>query len=493
MPQIAAGGNATFAVPNGYTVDVQCPSGWVQLEYPVGTKVFEGNPGASRTFGPYPGGSAKLTSISGAIYYEVDAPTLTSVDPAIIGIIGDSRAAQSYVSSGVAPSSTLRSPPFGPVGWACFLSQGRIRSGSSYNRAVSGSLVSDLMGQLERLMAVTPRCTHVFILTGTNTFVADGKGDQAWAQLSAVLTAIRTNGMQAIVCLDLPRTADASWTAARYRNSWYYNQLVRRFAVQQGAQVIDAARYIADPASSTGNPLPNYTYDGIHPATNAAYFIGKELNDAVLSRLLTPALPGFTSRADTFDATNNPLGNCTPFGLFTGTSGRNVSSAGAASGSVADGWHNRTLTGTGTADASLVARTDKSGNWQQVVYTSGSGVSTYRFGIDSALLRGSDYPSSGSLVLECDLDVSSGSGIEEMGIAIHNFDGASTLLQGSQAFGSTMIASTYYPMPSAFSGRVRTDVLPINESAPQLLIRFECRINTGAATVRIGNLELRPA
>jgi hypothetical protein len=71
MPQIASGSNATFTVPSGYVIDVQCPGGWVQLEFPVGTKVFEGNP-AGRTFGPYSGGSAKLTSVKGDIYYEVD-------------------------------------------------------------------------------------------------------------------------------------------------------------------------------------------------------------------------------------------------------------------------------------------------------------------------------------------------------------------------------------------------------------------------------------
>jgi hypothetical protein len=100
MPQITSGSNATFTVPSGYIIDVQCPGGWVQLEFPVGTKVFEGNP-AGRTFGPFAGGSAKLTSVKGDIYYEVDPNSSGAVpfDPSSVaitgGTIGDTSACQS--------------------------------------------------------------------------------------------------------------------------------------------------------------------------------------------------------------------------------------------------------------------------------------------------------------------------------------------------------------------------------------------------------------
>lgn len=69
MPQIAAGGNATFTVPAGGFITVQSREGWVQLEFPTGTKVYEGNPG-NQVFGPYVGGSARLVSVQGPIYYE---------------------------------------------------------------------------------------------------------------------------------------------------------------------------------------------------------------------------------------------------------------------------------------------------------------------------------------------------------------------------------------------------------------------------------------
>lgn len=89
MPQIASGGNATFAITASNIIEIQCPGGWVQLETPVGTKVFEGNP-AGHAFGPYAAGDAKITSVQGAVYYEVAAKPGGSspIDPNAVAITG---------------------------------------------------------------------------------------------------------------------------------------------------------------------------------------------------------------------------------------------------------------------------------------------------------------------------------------------------------------------------------------------------------------------
>ena len=71
MPFIASGANATFNVAATNSISVQCPGGFVQLEFPVGTKLFEGNVGTGRTFGPFAAGSAKLTSLQSGIFFEV--------------------------------------------------------------------------------------------------------------------------------------------------------------------------------------------------------------------------------------------------------------------------------------------------------------------------------------------------------------------------------------------------------------------------------------
>lgn len=409
----------------------------------------------------------------------------------ILGVIGDSRAANAFIVTGTGSTAGVRTPPYSPVAWACFLSNQRIKTSSSYNKAVSGSGVSDLAGQFGSLLSVVPSCTHVLILSGTNSFGDSVTGSAAWADLAAVLSAIQRSGMQAVVVMDLPRTV-ASWTTEAAQNSLWFNQLIREEAPKYGALVVDAGKYIADPASSSGDPRSGYYYDSTHPATTAAYWIGKEISDKVLSSLADVDLPGFVNRADTYEATNNPLGNIVSYGLFTGTGGTNTSTGGVASGDVADGWNNRTLTGTGTSAASLAARTDKPGYWQQLQQDSAGGTSTYRYSLITPPAVTTNYPASGYYVLEADVDVSSATGLEQMGFIVHNFNSGGTLYDNVSAFGSTLISATYYPYPSAFSGRMRTNPLPYNSSANQLLVRFETQVNTGAATIKIGNVEVRP-
>jgi hypothetical protein len=436
-----------------------------------------------------PTGNIAATTVQAALA-ELDGDKIPVRTKPVLGIIGDSRVASAFVSGGLAPATTVRCPPHAPSTWACFLSGGKIKTSSAYNKAVSGSLVSALAGQLSNLLAVSPRCTHVLILTGTNSFAASVSGAAAWADLVAVLATIRAAGLQAIVVMDLPR-AIAAWSTAAAQNSYWFNQLIREEAPRYGALVVDGANYLADPASATGDPRTGYYYDSIHPATLGAYYIGLDIANKILALLPDVALPGLTSRADVYNAVNNPLGNVLTNGLFAGTAGTNTSSGGAASGTVADGWNNRTLTGTGTSVASLIARTDKPGNWQQMVQTSGAGTSTYRLSQIANPAITTNYPGSGSVVLECDVDVSSAAGLESMGFSVTNFDGG-TVRDGVIAMGSTLIVATYYPYPAAFSGRLRTDPLPYNVLANQLLIRFETQVNTGAATIKVGNVELRP-
>lgn len=417
-------------------------------------------------------------------------PVLDAPNQPILGIIGDSRAAASYGTVGSAPGTTTKFPPNSPIGWACFLSNQVIKSGPIYNKAVSGSLITDMVGQFASLLQVTPKVTHVYILSGTNSFAAGVTAATAWSDLLDLLKVIKRAGIVPIINMDLPR-ALASWTAANAQNSFQFNQLVRAYGPAAGALVVDPSRYIADSASASGDPLSGYYYDGIHPATSAAYYIGKELSDNIIAKLQPAPLAGFTSRGDVFNATNNPYGNALSNGLFVGTAGTNTSSGGAASGTVADSWNNRTLDGTGTSVASIVTRTDgKPGNLQQLVQTSGAGTSNYRFSTIANPAINTNYPSGYSLVLEADIIVSSATGLEGMGWTITNYDGT-TVRDGVQCFGSTLISSTYFPFPGAFSGRMRSPPLPFNSLANQLLVRFETRVTNGAATIQIGGMEIR--
>lgn len=69
MPSIASGGNATGALGVQDSVSIDAAGGYARFECPIGTVVSEFR--GSRTFGPYNNQSYRVTSIQGAVYYEV--------------------------------------------------------------------------------------------------------------------------------------------------------------------------------------------------------------------------------------------------------------------------------------------------------------------------------------------------------------------------------------------------------------------------------------
>lgn len=375
------------------------------------------------------------------------------------------------------------------MGWAAFLSRQRIKSGAAYNFAVSGSGLVHIDAQLTSLLAVTPRCTHVYVLTGTNSFATGVTATSAWSDLAAALVRITAAGLKPVVSVDLPRGA-ASWSASAAAESAAFNQLIRANAPGLGAVVVDPSAQLADPVS--GDPRAGYYFDLIHPATLGGFNAGGDLATSLVATLSAMA-PASSGPTDVYDAATNPGGNVLPNGGFTGTAGTNTSSGGLASGAVATGWNNRTVSGTGTSTASLVAQAAPAlGVWQQLQQDSPAGVSTFRFSQIANPRAGVEYPASGSLVLEYDLEVTGAAGLESIGFAITNFDGA-VVYDNVTTFGSALTGSSYFPYPSAFSGRARSEPLVFNAAANQLLVHFETRINNGAATVRVGNVQLRPA
>lgn len=409
----------------------------------------------------------------------------------IVGWVGDSRPAASYILTSAGLSEAVPSHSIG--GWACFNAKQRVHSGRAYNMAVSGSYIGAIGAQMVNLLAVTPRCDYVVCLTGTNSFADEGlTGAQGWAALvTNFLVPARDAGVQAIIILDIPRAIAGAYSSTDQQNSLWYNQLVRDNAPAYGAWVLDPTGYLADPASSAGAPRTNFYSDGIHPATLAAERIGYALSNLILARLPPPTVQGFVNRADVFNATNNPKGNALTNGMFTGTGGTNTSDAGVASGTVADAWQNRTLTGTGTSVASIVARDADAnggspGNFQQLVWTSGTGVSTYRFSQATNPVVTTNYLLGTPLVLEMDVEVESAVGLEGLDIRITDLG-----FNSAYYFGPALINVTYYPYPGAFSGRIRTPPLVLNAASTTVLCRVEGRVNTGAATVRFGNAELR--
>lgn len=96
MAILTQGQTATLAMVKADSVTIESGQSMVSIEYPVGTKIFEGR--GARTFGPFTGGSLKITATAGTCEYEY----ADGSDPvaAITGTPSDQAAFQALVSGG---------------------------------------------------------------------------------------------------------------------------------------------------------------------------------------------------------------------------------------------------------------------------------------------------------------------------------------------------------------------------------------------------------
>lgn len=411
-------------------------------------------------------------------------PRAATIQPMpLLGTLGDSRIAQGFTSPGGA--NTL---PHGAASWVEGLTNGRVRLPWANSQAVSGAKFSDILAtQLPLLLALNPRPTHCIVLCGTNDIAGSVAQATIKANALAVWNALKAAGIRPVQMADLPRTV-ASWTATNLLQQQDLNQWFRTYAGVNGAAFVDPSATIADPASANGDPLTAYAQsDGIHPTSLAAYQCGLALqgyfNQVPLPYHLRPV-----SRGDAYDATNSPRGNQLPNGgLFSGTGGSNTSTAGTASGTVADGWNNRILSGAATtAVASLVARSDAGGVgwWQQVVYTATNAMTTRIEPISNlaAGVAGETY------VGEIDVNVTGSSKLLYLNLNCFDVGGASGFV--GIAHKNPGIAAMY--LPAAYSIRLVTPPFLLTAGTTRQAFRIEAAFDAGgAATVQIGAATLR--
>lgn len=413
----------------------------------------------------------------------------------VLAALGDSRLAQSLQVLPIAGGYTsVSSMPIGAMTWVGPLTKDRVNVPMQHNLAVSGSTSADALSRVPLVAALIPKPTHCALLTGTNDIGASVPVLTIYNNIVATWQALRAVGIEPIAIADLPRSV-ASWSVNSSRQSMYLNYLLREAARSMKVSFVDATEDIADSTNANGDPKAGYTYDGIHPATPSAYKLGARIA-ALFSDAAAIRRPG--SRVDVYNAANNPLGNGTAFGLMTGTTGTKTSNGGAVSGNVADGWNVRSLTGTGPAVCSKVARTDAAGEWQQVVMNgAGTGVSTYRVSLITTLTAADIGATVGDRIyMGVDVEVDLGgstTGLEDLAFICDSFDGVSASFNSSKAMKSTLVASTYYPYAFNWTGRVVTEPYVVRSATDQILLRIEGRVNNASITFRLGSFEVRKA
>lgn len=403
----------------------------------------------------------------------------------VLATLGDSRLAQGFLTqSGFNNNRALG------ANWLPALLGGRVRLPFANGFAVSGAKYADILATqisaLRAAQAAGAGITHVILLCGTNDFGVTAQATIK-AQCAQVWAIMKSMNIQIVQLADLPRSL-ASWTIAQQNERNEFNQWLKDYAAVNRVALVDPSYLIADPANANGDPLSGqYQSDGIHPAVIGAYQIGLALQ----TYFNTIALPGYYRpmlRGDVYDATNNPRGNLLPNGgIFSGTGGVNLGTG--ASGTVADGWRNRVVSGaTFTSVASLVARTPTTdygtGWWQQCVVTATT-AGILRVDLPTAITG----QAVGDIVWgEVDLNITNASKLLYSQLNVFDFGGASAL--GAEAFKDPGMAGLY--MPSTYNVRLVTAPFQITTGNTDIPFRIELSFDAGGgATVQIGAASLR--
>ena len=409
------------------------------------------------------------------------AATAFPIRQPILAALGDSLFAQGFTSS----ADFTNNRPLGPCWGPALLGQ-RIRLPYANNFAVSGQKWADVVAtQIPALLAAQAAgagITHAIIHCGFNDFNVTAQATVK-TQTAAAWALLKNAGLQVIQTICLPRTV-ASWSATYMKLRDDYNQWLRDYAAANGVVLLDPFGAIADPANANGDPLAVAVQsDGIHPAQLGAYPVGVAIQ-RYFNQFPLPDFARPTSRGDVYDATSNPRGNLITNGLMSGTGGTNTGTG--ASGSVADNWLNRVLSGTLTAVGSLVARTDPeaAGWWQQVVLSATTAAS-YRLSPDAAI---SGQVAGDIVIGEVDINVTGATKLLYAQLNVFDNGGASG--EGSIAFKDPGLPGLY--MPAAYQVRVRTEPFRITTGNVDVPFRIELGFDAGGgATIQVGAASLR--
>jgi len=387
---------------------------------------------------------------------------------------------------------------WGLSAWLPFLTQGRVRSPVAYNFGVSSTTLVDVIStQIPQLVALVAsgnaKPTHAVIDSITNDIQPGGGSStnrtdvQIKADLVTVWTTLRNMGIVPVQRLNMPRLL-STWTAGNASRGIQINRWITDTAPLYDVVVIDPWAALVDPASTTGQQLAGYFYDGLHPTPTGAYWADRALADYFNTLATRSPYRGY-AYSDAFDATSSPTGNLMiRGGIMFGTGGPLVGTG--ASGVVADGITATQSAGGGTSLFSKVARTDGGlGWWQRAVLTGDTtGNCLRRIALPAGLVAGD------KIVATADTVVSGASGLTSCDFRIGTYDAASggNLLEERRNFATVNYNAADLAMPNAYTGKhVIDDVITLTGVEQSIDVRWSYQTTAGAAQIDIGAIEVR--
>jgi len=381
--------------------------------------------------------------------------------------------------------------------WWSFLSGNRIKL--LHNAGMSGETTAQILARITRDVAPYMP-SHVAVLAGTN----DVRNGVATATTIANLLTIyqRLRGLGATVtAITIPPlgSGDASYNATTTQQIQDINAWMRATVSQMdGMRLADIHPVIADPTSEGGAALAANLEDTVHFSPIGAYRAAGVIH-AATSGDFAPmnTLPGVA--ADTFlvnaankNAAPNPLLLTTATGTAgTFGGGGGVTEGSGAGTSVAKGWRVE-ASGTGSAVASLVARTvandgDTLGNNQRAVLTAAANNDSVSIKTIEAF--GSQVAAGDTVYAECAFKLSSITGTPKRINLSVNATVGGVVYSATTGYGST---SNTLPT-SDISGVMRTPNLKIPSGAVTKIefVAFVQFPGAGSATLDVGRPQIR--
>lgn len=396
----------------------------------------------------------------------------------LIGALGDSRLANAGKDG--------TSENIGPLHWACMLSGQRLSFQTRYNFGVGGYSTQDIIDN-----TLKPACesepSNFFVLCGTNDRVLYPAA-QSIANIETIVSSLLAAGKVVYILAEMPRGSIAFSPTYTLSASQLIDHLAVRDYIlslrgRKNVFVSDCWKDICLRTSTTGEIISTASLDGLHPNTNGAYLVGKNVAEQIVAA--NPIAPAATPVNNT---SGNIWLNTNP--ILDGTGGSSFGTGG--SGAMATGYSGST--GSTVGGITRVYSKTAEG-YQQVVIggTAASGSNPQldllrQTGLQTSITTGKSVYAAGEFSLAAgQANLTS----LQLGIMVTKADASVQYVWDGEVYNSTS------PMPSAtISGVWQTEPIVVPDGATDVRLMVRSYGTTSSAcsgTVIIKSLGIRYA
>lgn len=434
-----------------------------------------------------------------------------------VALLGDSITDNGFLAQAPGAGGKQYMQNIGFAAWLRVLTFQRVNIPMSADLGVGGNTLAQIADRVGSVLAMSPRPSWCIVQGGTNSISGGDTLANMKALAKYIIATLQGSGIIPLMLPITPRTV-AGITTAKNLILCAYNNWLREYChATPGVAFVDVTNLMSDWTNAAGDPLANYTFDGLHPTALGAYWMAKPIAD-----FFNATLPAYETKLmhpqDYYDAVNNPGGNllhtaAVNDGLLAGTAGTNTAIGNfTPSGNVATNWISTRAAG-GTSTSTGVAtkenpRTDtntpqgnvgnvpNSGERQQLVYAvtvAGGADEVFQFRRATMTIGGAnDMQPGDTIVGECSIEVAAGqTKVTCIELICSEFGGAT----GDIAADLGKHANSTVLTGAAWRGVLRTPPITLQSDSASLTFAIQTHMDTsagtGGVTIKLGDMSLR--